>query len=228
MLLTTPMKIVIAVLLILGIGFGFYIGDYKDKFDQIDQKQKELAAANQELEHIKIEIQELPKVNAAVEEKERELSQLVQNKTSGRQAEKPEMFVANYIAEIERMVVAHQQQTNDDGFDIVSITPGAGAAAPTPAPAAANGTTPPPPAGDAGGGAATPEALQGFPTRVFSMQMTGRYQSLVEFLYLLGAMKLDRLVTINKISLSPMKVEGNASPVLTVQIPITAYLKTGN
>lgn len=228
MLLTTPMKIVIAVLLILGIGFGFYIGDYKDKFDQIDQKQKELAAANQELEHIKIEIQELPKVNAAVEEKERELSQLVQNKTSGRQAEKPEMFVANYIAEIERMVVAHQQATNDDGFDIVSITPGAGASAPTPAPAAANGTTPPPPAGDSGGGAATPEALQGFPTRVFSMQMTGRYQSLVEFLYLLGAMKLDRLVTINKISLSPMKVEGNASPVLTVQIPITAYLKTGN
>jgi Tfp pilus assembly protein PilO len=223
MLLTTPMKIVIAVLLILGIGFGFYIGDYKDKFDQIDQKQKELAAANQELERIKIEIQELPKVNALVEEKERELNLLVQNRTHGGQAEKPEMFVANYIAEIERMVVAHQQATNDDGFDIVSITPGAaGAQAPA---APANGAAPPP-GGD--GGAATPEALQGFPTRVFSMQMTGRYQSLVEFLYLLGAMKLDRLVTINKISLSPTKVEGNASPILTVQIPITAYLKTGN
>lgn len=224
MSLTTPMKIIIAILLIGLIGAGFYVLDYKAKWDELAAKQKEFTDSEANLAKIKEEIKALPELTKQVEEKERELNQLVQSKMVD---EKPEMFVANYIAEIERMVVAHQQATNDDGFDIVSITPGAGAAAPSPAPAAANGTTPPP-AGDTGGGAATPEALQGFPTRVFSMQMTGRYQSLVEFLYLLGAMKLDRLVTINKISLSPMKVEGNASPVLTVQIPITAYLKTGN
>jgi Tfp pilus assembly protein PilO len=60
------------------------------------------------------------------------------------------------------------------------------------------------------------------------MQMTARYSTLVDFLYQLGALKLDRLVTINKISLSPnTKGEGGESPVLSVQIPITAYMKTG-
>ncbi|CAN0431204.1 unnamed protein product [Phaeothamnion confervicola] len=58
--------------------------------------------------------------------------------------------------------------------------------------------------------------------------MTGKYSTLIDFLYQLGAMKLDRLVTINKISLSPNKIEGNASPVLTIAMPVTAYMKTGN
>jgi len=60
------------------------------------------------------------------------------------------------------------------------------------------------------------------------MNMTGKYSTLIDFLYQLGAMKLDRLVTINRISLAPTKSEGNASPVLTVTLPITAYMKTGN
>jgi Tfp pilus assembly protein PilO len=58
--------------------------------------------------------------------------------------------------------------------------------------------------------------------------MTGKYSTVIDFLYQLGAMKLDRLVTINRLSLSPSKSEGNASPVLTVSMPITAYMKTGN
>jgi hypothetical protein len=59
--------------------------------------------------------------------------------------------------------------------------------------------------------------------------MTSKYSTLIDFLYQLGAMKLDRLVTINRISLSPGKTEGgNASPVLSVSMPITAYMKTGD
>lgn len=224
MLFTTPMKIVIAILIIAAIGFGFYIGDYKDKWDQLDQKAKEFQQATADLEKIKEEIKELPKLTKMVEEKEAELNQLVSNSSKSRQPEKPEMFVANYIAEIERMVIGHQESTGDYDFDIISIQPGQGGQAATPAPSGGNNTSAPPPA-DGGG---TPEALQGFPTRVFNMQMTGKYSTLVDFLYLLGAMKLDRLVTINKISLSPTKTEGNASPVLTVQIPVTAYMKTGN
>jgi hypothetical protein len=59
------------------------------------------------------------------------------------------------------------------------------------------------------------------------MTMTAKYPTLVDFLYELGALELDRLVTINQISLSPGPSEGGGSPVLTVTIPITAYLRQG-
>lgn len=222
MSLTTPMKIIIAILLIGLIGAGFYVLDYKAKWDELAAKQKELTDSEANLAKIKEEIKALPELTKQVEEKERELNQLVQSKMVD---EKPEMFVANYIAEIERMIVGQQESTGDYDFDIVSIQPGT--ATTQSAPAGGNTTGAAPPPGDAGG-AAAPEALQGFPTRVFNMNMTGHYSTLVDFLYQLGAMKLDRLVTINRISLAPSKNDGNSSPVLTITLPITAYMKTGN
>ncbi len=63
------------------------------------------------------------------------------------------------------------------------------------------------------------------------MEMTGRYSTLVEFLYQLGALELDRLVTINEISLKPKNSKGGGeegSPVLSITIPITAYLRQGS
>lgn len=220
MSLTTPMKIIIAFILIGLIGAGFYLLDWQAKFTERDSQKKQLEEANQKLAKIKEDIKALPELTRQMEEKERELNALVSSKMS---QEDPQLFVANYIAEIERMVVAQQEATGDYDFDIQSITPGAQANAPSPT--GGNGTTPPPT--DAGS-SNTPEALQGFPTRVFQMQMTARYSTLVDFLYQLGALKLDRLVTINKISLSPGKQsESGDSPVLNVQIPITAYMKTG-
>ncbi|MEW6281624.1 MAG: type 4a pilus biogenesis protein PilO, partial [Candidatus Eremiobacterota bacterium] len=68
---------------------------------------------------------------------------------------------------------------------------------------------------------------QGFPTRVFSMTMNGHYQTLVDFLYQLGALKLDRLVTINKITLSPTTDKDTGEDTLNISIPITAYLRQG-
>jgi Tfp pilus assembly protein PilO len=219
MSLTTPMKIIIAFILIGLIGAGFYLLDWQAKFNERDNQKKQLEEANQKLAKIKEDIKALPELTKQMEDKERELNALVSSKMS---QEDPQLFVANYIAEIERMVVAQQEATQDYDFDIQSITPGAQANA---APAAGEKA---PAAGAPGGEAATPEALQGFPTRVFQMQMTARYSTLVDFLYQLGALKLDRLVTINKISLSPnTKGEGGESPVLSVQIPITAYMKTG-
>jgi Tfp pilus assembly protein PilO len=220
------MKIIIAILLIGLIGAGFYVLDYKAKWEDLANKTRELADSTQALQKIQEEIKALPELTRQVEQKEAEMKTLVSN--TGRQsgAEKPEMFVANYIQEIERMVISQQESTGDYDFDIVSIQPGsAGTASPAPGGESKGGAPGAPPPSE---GAATPEALQGFPTRVFSMNMTSKYSTLIDFLYQLGAMKLDRLVTINRISLSPGKGEGNASPVLTVTMPITAYMKTGD
>lgn len=219
MSLTTPMKIIIAFILIALIGAGFYLLDWQAKFQERDSQKKALEEARQKLEKIKQDIAALPELTRQMEEKEKELNALVSSKMS---QEDPQLFVANYIAEIERMVVGQQEATGDYDFDILSITPGA-STAPTPAPSGGNGTAAP-----EGGGAQAPEALQGFPTRVFQMSMTGRYATFVDFLYQLGALKLDRLVTINKITISPGKTGDGDSPILSVQIPITAYMKTGN
>jgi len=218
------MKIIIAILFIGLIGAGFYVLDYKAKWDELAAKQKEYTESEAALAKIKEEIKALPELTKQVEEKEAEMKALVNSTGHTGGEEKPDMFVANYISEIERMVISQQESTGDYDFDIVSLQPGqAGTAAPQTAPPPGDGKNPP---ADAGG--ATPEALQGFPTRVFNMQMTGKYSTLIDFLYQLGAMKLDRLVTINKITLSPSKTEGNASPVLTIAMPVTAYMKTGN
>lgn len=223
MSLTTPMKLILALVIIALIGAGFYVVDWQKKYQEIEQLTQELEKSQQKLEKSKEEIKLLPQLTKEVEDLEKELNSLVASKFT---TEAPELFVANYIAEIERMVVGQQEATGDYDFQIVSITPGA-----------MTSTTP------EGGKASkedtvtedvgqTPEALQGFPTRVFQMQMTGRYGTLVDFLYQLGALELDRLVTINKISLQPAsgadKASGGAeSPVLSVTIPITAYLRQG-
>jgi Tfp pilus assembly protein PilO len=218
MSLTTPMKIVIAIFIIILIGAGFYLLDYQAKFTRLDQAETDLRKSQADLEAIKTEIKGLGDLNKQLEAKQRELREVVVSKMS---AEDPQLFVPNYIAEIERMVVGQQEATGDYDFDIQSISPGA--ASSVSAPGGDKG-----PGGPDTGAAQTPDALSGFPTRVFQMSMTSKYSTLVDFLYQLGALKLDRLVTINKISLSPNKADGAESPVLSVQLPITAYMRVKN
>lgn len=222
MSLTTPMKIILALVIVALCGAGFYLLDWQSKYARLDQETKNLADAQAQLAKAEDDLKQLPELTKQMEAKEKELQELVASKFT---KEDPQLFVANYIAEIERMVVGQQQSTGDYDFQINSITPGAEQRQNAPAGGEnkEGGSAPP----DNSGSASTPEALQGFPTRVFQMQMTGRYSTLVDFLYQLGALKLDRLVTINKISLSPGKTTPGDSPILSIQIPLTAYLRQG-
>jgi Tfp pilus assembly protein PilO len=213
------MKIIIAILIIGLTGAGFYVLDYKAKWDDLAAKQKELAESQTALLKIQDEIKALPELTRQVEQKELEMKTLVTTSTHPGEGEKPEAFVANYLQEIERLVISQQESTGDYDFDIVSISPGANG--PGAAPADKAGSPPPE-------GGAAPDVMQGLPSRVFTMSMTGKYSTVIDFLYQLGALKLDRLVTINRLSLAPGKAEGNVSPVLTVTLPVTAYMKTGD
>lgn len=214
MAITNPMKIILALVIIALIGFGFYILSWNKKEQQLGQLAQTLQQKQQKLTQTKQEVLQLPVLNKQVTKLKDELNGLVASKFT---TESPEMFVANYIAEVERMVIGEQEATGDYDFRIVSITPGA-----------MENTT----VGGAhkkGNGASlnSSPALRGFPTRVFQMQMTGHYSTLVDFLYKLGELSLDRLVTINKISLSPHGGNKGESPILSVTIPITAYLREG-
>lgn len=230
------MKIAVAGLIIVLMAVGFYVVSWSEKYKEIESliaQKEERIAQKQRLEQ---DVQQLPKFREEAAVLEKELLSLVQSKFT---KEEPELFVANYIAEIERLVADQQEVTGDESFAIQSITPrGEQMADPAPGGGDEESGGDAPKSGDkaaaAEPAAAEPaatesETLQGFPTRVFAMEMTGRYQTLVEFLYQLGALELDRLVTINEISLKPQSSADEAgSPVLGITIPITAYLRQGS
>lgn len=225
------MKIAVAGLIIVLMAVGFYVVSWSEKYKEIESliaQKEERLAQKQRLEQ---DVAQLPKFREEAAGLEKELLSLVQSKFT---KEEPELFVANYIAEIERLVADQQEVTGDESFAIQSITP-RGEQMAEPAAGEAEGSESAAPKGGkaaaAEPAATESETLQGFPTRVFAMEMTGRYQTLVEFLYQLGALELDRLVTINEISLKPStsgKDGAAVSPVLGITIPITAYLRQGS
>lgn len=211
--MTTPMKLIIAIIAILLIGAGFYMFDWSEKWERKKAAEANLQAKQQELDTLKEAIKELPLFQQQVREKQEELQKVISTKVSN---ETPDEFVGNYLREIERLVLDEQKSTGDYTFIIKSISPGNPQQASAPA-----AGSPSPTAQE------TPEALAAFQTRVFTMSLTGKYSTIVEFLYQLGAMKLDRLVTINSLHLGKGTGGEGTSPVLTVDLPITAYLKTG-
>lgn len=223
--MNTPMKIAVAVVIIALMGLGFYMVDWSEKNKKIVELQAQYQEKETQKKRLEEDVAKLEEYEKEAENLEKELLSLVQSKFT---QEEPELFVANYIAEIERMVVGQQESTGDYDFKITQISPkgqkmsevntAEGGEGGEGAEAESAGTS----------AAEESETLQGFPTRVFDMTMTGRYSTLVDFLYELGALELDRLVTINKISLAPdSSGDQVGSPVLTVTIPITAYLRQG-
>lgn len=213
--MTTPMKLIIAIIAILLIGAGFYMFDWSEKWERKKAAESALAQKQEELKALQEAIKELPVLQQQVRDKQAELNKVLQSKISNESADE---FVGNYLREVERLVVDQQKATNDYSFIIKSISPGTAQA--TQGPGGANQPASP--------GPEQPEALASFQTRVFSMSMSGKYSTIVDFLYQLGAMKLDRLVTINSLRLSKSgETKGGVSPSLTVDLPITAYLKTG-
>ena len=218
--MNTPMKIAVAVVIIALMGLGFYVVDWSEKKKKIEELQGQYQEKEEQKKRLEEDVAKLDEYEKEAEQLEKELLSLVQSKFT---QEEPELFVANYIAEIERMVVGQQEATGDYDFKITQISPKGEKRTQVNTEGGEGGETE-----EAATAAEESETLQGFPTRVFDMQMTGRYATLVDFLYELGALELDRLVTINKITLQPEVTEGGGSPILTVTIPITAYLRTGS
>jgi Tfp pilus assembly protein PilO len=225
------MKIAVAGLIIVLMAVGFYVVSWSDKYKEIESLKAQKDERIAQKERLEADVAQLPKFREEAAGLEKELLSLVQSKFT---KEEPELFVANYIAEIERLVADQQEVTGDESFIIKSITPRGEQMAENVAPDeeetadAKPGDKKPAPKKEAAPAASESETLQGFPTRVFAMDMTGRYSTLVEFLYQLGALELDRLVTINEISLKPQSKEDGGSPVLSITIPITAYLRQGS
>ncbi len=197
--MSAPLKILVAVILLGLCLSGYWLLDYQAKLSELDQLQRSMLAADQRLEENRARLQRLPELTARMQALELELSQLI-NRPG---VDDPEQFVTAYLADLERLVLSQQATSGDESFRLQSVTPGQSQE----------------------DDEAPDEALQGAPRRVFQMSFQGRYATLADFLVELGALRLDRLVTINKIVLSP--VSGKGTGVLEIEMPVTAYLKQG-
>ncbi len=215
--INTPMKFIVALIAIAMIFTLFLLFDWQNKWKDIESLDGMIAQKEQDYQSKKEQVKELPILTKRKAELEAKLAQVVQTNLV---PEKAEMFVANYIKEIEKLTFEEQDRMGDNTFEIVSITPGV---LTSQSPVEGEGES----SDEDAEGDGAPEALKQFPTRMFQMSMKGRYSTLVDFLYQLGALRLERLVTINKIALSPSSKEDGTSPTLSISIPITAYMRQG-
>ena len=192
--MSATLKILVTVILLGLCLTGYWLMDYQARLAELDQLDTQIAAAQRRLAENRVKLARLPAVTEQMQALERELGALVGQPGT----EDPEKFVSAYLSDLEHLVLAQQASSGDDSFRIQAVTPGEAVKT-------------------------EDDALEGAPRRVFQMSFQGRYSTLSDFLVELGRLRLDRLVTINKIVLSP--VPGKQLGVLEIEMPVTAYLK---
>ncbi|RQW80211.1 MAG: hypothetical protein EHM79_20215 [Geobacter sp.] len=197
----TPLKILVALCFIILTGFCFYFVDWQKKL--AEKKELNITLSDKIREHeqqLKL-AQELPLEKKRNEELNREVSGMICELFT---PESEGDFVPTYIADMEKLVEYIQVKMNDQQFLITVLNPGSTVTE------------------------SEDECLKGCPKRKFQIQLCGRYNTIVNFLQQLGALKLKRLVTIDRILLSPSgTAAAGHSPTLSVTMPMTAYMRPG-
>ena len=122
MTINTPVKIVVAFVVIALIVVMFWLFDWKEKTELVEQNNAKVAELEVKLEEQRKLVPDLPALTKEKTELEAELARVVQTNLV---PEKAELFVANYIKEIEKLTDEEGYRTGDDSFEIISITPGA-------------------------------------------------------------------------------------------------------
>jgi len=221
--ITNPVKILLTIIIIALIGAVFYFTNYQVKIKEIKTLEADLKAKETRLADVKNQVRDLPNLIAERDRLKVENEALLQGKLV---PEETKDFVPNYLSQIETLIKEIRVKTGDESFDITEIRPGAESVE---QPAQKQDAKTDPAAQKQTQQQAEAEAVfASFPKRTFEMTMKGRYNTLIEFLTQIGDLKLKRLVTINRIGLSPGEAkESNSSPVLNITIPVTAYLKQG-
>jgi len=207
--LNTPMKIVLAVVIIFLIGIGFYLLDYQKKITDLKQLDNTLRTKRDQLKTNEERVKRLPEELKKREKLKAQLDALIKKQLP---TENPKVFVTNFLREIESLVAQERKARKDPSFRIISLAPG------PLQPAQTGGEK----GGEAGGAI---DALKRFPTQLFNVQLQGKYKTCMFFLHSLAQLRLKRLVTINKINLAPSEgPQYGKPPTLNIVIPMTAYL----
>ena len=198
------MKIFIGIIVIVFMVAIFWLTSWQNYDNQKKDLDKQIADINTEIGTINKQKEEIPKLRADISNLERELQATIQQELT---PESETEFVPSYMADVEKLVEQQRISMNDPDFIITAMTP------------------------ESKTDSSSVNVLSSYPARSFQMSLTGRYTTVIDFLRQLGALKLKRLVTISKLSLTgaPDSKNYSKSPKLTITMPISVYLrKEGN
>lgn len=204
------MKIIVLLVIVGLMGFGFYVFDYQAKLGAIAAEQQKLADKQKELEGLKKMAQNL----ASWEQAKKDFSKLLAEIMRGVPLRE---FIPSFLEDIEDLSQEERTKMGDDSFRVTTIQPGP-STKPTPEKAEAK------PGEKAAEQKPAEQPTISSERVVIQLSMKGRFNTLVDFLQQLGQFRLKKLVTVQRLSLAPEKPEVGHSPVLTITMPFEAYM----
>jgi len=184
--------------------FGLLLGKKTTK--DIDTQNEQIKTIDGQIQQAIKDKEEIKGLEDKLAKKKLELDANIQQKLT---PESETDFVPSYMADVEKLVEQQRIRMNDPDFIITAMTPDT----------------------KSDSSSSVNNVLASYPARSFQMSLTGRYTTVIDFLKQLGALKLKRLVTVSKLTLSgsPDKDNYSKSPMLTITMPISVYLrKEGN
>lgn len=200
------MKIFIGIIVIVFMVAIFWLTSWQKTTKDIDTQNEQIKTIEGQIQQAIKDKEEIKGLEDKLAKKKLELDANIQQKLT---PESETDFVPSYMADVEKLVEQQRIRMNDPDFIITAMTPDT----------------------KSDSSSSVNNVLASYPARSFQMSLTGRYTTVIDFLKQLGALKLKRLVTVSKLTLSgsPDKDNYSKSPMLTITMPISVYLrKEGN
>ena len=200
------MKIFIGIIVIVFMVAIFWLTSWQKTTKDIDTQNEQIKTIDGQIQQAIKDKEEIKGLEDKLAKKKLELDANIQQKLT---PESETDFVPSYMADVEKLVEQQRIRMNDPDFIITAMTPET----------------------KSDSNSSVNNVLASYPARSFQMSLTGRYTTVIDFLKQLGALKLKRLVTVSKLTLSgsPDKDNYSKSPMLTITMPISVYLrKEGN
>ncbi len=200
-------KAFITIVLVGLIVMGFWIMSWKNIQKTIINNKNKIASKKEEYSNLVQESKNLAKWRTDVAAWNDVLQKLHQTKTI-------KNFIPSFLVSIEKLAKYERNITGDSTFQITAITPGQFMVTGSTAPRTAKNNKAP-----------APGLVSGKSS--VSITFTGKFNTVVNFLEQLGNFKLNKLVTIQRISLSPSGAKPGIHPTLTVTMPFEMYMLGG-
>lgn len=215
--MNTLMKFILFFVVAALMGVAFYVGQYQAKYEQIKAYQKQEAEQQNEIVRLKGMVEKLTEWEQA----KKGFGELLASFQKGMSLKD---FIPSFLIDIERLTAEQRVRMSDPSFKILTLNPGPSTAAVQPKKEEKKeegGTAPvtsstPPPVESASVVGAQKVAIQ--------MTMEGRFETLIDFFQQLTDFKLNKLVTLQRLSLAPKDKLSGRAPVLTITLPMEAYM----
>lgn len=216
--MNTLMKFFLFILIVVLMGFGFHFGSYQDKINKITVFKAQQKDQNKEIARLKGMAEKLTEWERA----KKEFGTILASFQKGMALKD---FIPSFLVDIERLTAEQRVRMNDPSFKVLTLSPGATSATVKPTPKKEEGKTD----GAASAATSSPAPVESAPVVgaqkvAIQLTMEGRFDTLLDFFQQLTDFKLNKLVTLQRLSLAPKEKTGRGAPVLSITIPMEAYM----